>query len=65
VKEIIAMYETKPTELWRERQLALMREARDQRLARRLRKAHLKKRGSGSTNEGQLAGLRRVTALWK
>jgi hypothetical protein len=58
------MYETKPTELWRERQLALMREARDQRLARRLRKAHLK-RGSGSTNEGRPAGLRRVTALWK
>jgi hypothetical protein len=28
-----------PTEMWRERQLALLRQAEDRRLARRLRKA--------------------------
>ena len=36
------MYQTNPTELFRERQLALLREAEDRRLARRLRKARSK-----------------------
>jgi hypothetical protein len=53
-----------PTELWRERQLALLREAQDRRLTRRLRKAHTK-RGSGSRHEGWLARLGRTTALWE
>jgi hypothetical protein len=34
-KEARAMFETNQTELWRERQLALLREADDRRLARR------------------------------
>jgi hypothetical protein len=38
------MHQTNPTEMFRERQLALLREAEDRRLARRLRKARLKRR---------------------
>ena len=36
------MYQTNPTEMFRERHLALLREAEDRRLARRLRKARSK-----------------------
>jgi hypothetical protein len=36
------MYQTNPTEMFRERQLALGREAEDQRFVRRPRKARLK-----------------------
>jgi hypothetical protein len=36
------MYQPNPTEVFRERQLALVREAEDRRLARQLRKARLK-----------------------
>jgi hypothetical protein len=36
------MYQTNPTEMFRERQLALLREAEDRRHARRLRKARSK-----------------------
>jgi len=36
------MYQTNPTEMFRERQLALLREAKDRRHARRLRKARSK-----------------------
>ena len=36
------MYQTNPTELFRERHLALLREAQDRRLARGLRKARSK-----------------------
>jgi hypothetical protein len=36
------MYQTNPTEIFRERQLALLREAEDRRLARRPRKARSK-----------------------
>jgi len=35
------MYQIHPTEVWRERQLALLREAEDRRLARRRRAAGL------------------------
>ncbi len=38
------MYKPHPTEIFRERQLALVREAEDRRLARRPRKARLKGR---------------------
>ena len=38
------MYQTNPTEIFRERQLALLREAENRRLARGLRKAGLKGR---------------------
>jgi hypothetical protein len=38
------MYQTNPTEIFRERQLALLREAEDRRLARRLKKVGLKGR---------------------
>jgi hypothetical protein len=36
------MYQTNPTEIFRERHLALLREAGGRRLVRRLRKAHAK-----------------------
>jgi hypothetical protein len=36
------MYQTNPTEMFRKRHLALLREGKDRRLARRLRKAHSK-----------------------
>ena len=41
------MYQPNPTEMFRERQLALLREAEDQRFARRPRKARLKGRLKG------------------
>jgi hypothetical protein len=58
-----------PTEMWRERQLALLREAEDRRLARRLRKArkaHMAhtKRGFRSWHEGWTVRLRRMTTSW-
>ena len=46
------MFETNQTELWRERQLALLREAEDRRLARRWAR-----RPQGNS--------RRAVAMWK
>jgi hypothetical protein len=42
------MYQTNPTELFRERHLALLREAKDRRHTRRLRKA---RSGGASSSE--------------
>ena len=56
------MHQTNPTEMFRERQLALGREAEDRRLARRLRAA-LSKRSPRSYQ--RMAGFRRAVALWR
>jgi hypothetical protein len=55
------MYQTNPTEMFRERQLALLREAEKRRLARRLRTARSKGR---PRSDRRVAGFRRVIALW-
>jgi hypothetical protein len=57
------MYQMDSFEMWRERSHGLLREAEKDRLARRLRAAR-PKRASRSTNRGQIAKLRRATALW-
>jgi hypothetical protein len=55
------MHQTYPTEMFRERQLALLREVEERRLARRLRKA----RSEGApSSERRLAAFRRAIALW-
>ncbi len=56
------MHQTNPTEMFRERQLALGREAEDRRLARRLRAA-LSKRSPRS--DQRMAGFRRAVVLWR
>jgi hypothetical protein len=53
------MNQNNPTEMFRERQLALLREADDRHLARRLRKARSKPRG-----ERRMAGFQRAFAMW-
>ena len=55
------MNQTNMTEMFRERQLGLLREAEDRRLARRLRKVGLREH---SRAERQMAGFRRVFASW-
>ncbi len=55
------MHQTNPTEVFRERQLALLREAEEQRLARRLRTARSKGR---PRSDWRMAGFRRAIALW-
>jgi hypothetical protein len=47
------MYQTNPTEIFRERQLALLREAEERRLARQLRAARSKER---PRSERRMAG---------
>ena len=56
------MYQANPTEMFRERQVALLREAEDRRLVRRRRRASASK-SEGSWSERQLAGFRRAIAL--
>ena len=55
------MYQTNPTEMFRERQLALLRDAENRHLARRLRKARSEEH---SRSERRMAGFRRAIALW-
>ena len=60
------MYQANPTEMFRERQLALLREVEDRRLARRQRRASARAsalRSEGPRSERQLAGFRRAIAL--
>jgi hypothetical protein len=57
------MYQLNAMDLWRERSNELLREAENNRLARRL-KAPRPKSASRATNGRQLAKLRRATALW-
>jgi hypothetical protein len=57
------MYQINPTEVWRERHLALLREAEERRHARQIRRA----RRRLSTRDGsrpRTAGLGRVIASW-
>jgi hypothetical protein len=55
------MHQTNPTEVFRERQFALLREAEDRRLARRLRTARSKR---SPRSERRAAGFRQAIALW-
>ena len=55
------MYQNNPTEIVSERHLALLREAEDRRLARRLRAARKEGRHQ---SERRLAGFERAIALW-
>jgi hypothetical protein len=55
------MYQTYPTEMFRERQLALLREAEQRRIARGLRAARSK---GHPRSEPRLAAFRRAIALW-
>ena len=55
------MHQTNPTETFRERQFALLREGEERRLARRLRRTHSKGR---PRSDRRMAGLRRAIALW-
>ncbi len=55
------MQQTNPTEMFRERQLMLLRDAEDRRLARLLREA----RSNGHPrSEGRMAGFGRAIAMW-
>ena len=56
------MYQTTPTEMFRERQLALLREVEERRLARRRRRASASKQDPRRV--GWMAGFRRTIALW-
>ena len=56
------MHQTNPTEMFRERQLALLREAEDRRPARRLRAAHSKR---SPRSDQRMAVFRRAVALWR
>ena len=56
------MYQNNPTEIFRERQLALLREVEDRRLARRLKAARSKERPQ---SERRMAGgFERAIASW-
>jgi hypothetical protein len=57
------MYQTNLTEMFRERQLALLREAEDRRLARRLRGTR-PQRSSRTGRPRPGAGFRRAIASW-
>ena len=58
------MHQTNPTEMFRERQLALLREAEDRRRARRLRAAHSKRSPRSDQRMAGMAGFRRAIGLW-
>ncbi len=55
------MYHSNPTEIVSERHLALLREAEDRRLARRLRAARSKR---NPRSDRRITGFRRAIALW-
>jgi urease accessory protein UreF len=62
------MYQTNLTEMFRERQLALLREAEDRRLARRLARrlrAARPQRSSRTESRRPGAGFRRTIASWE
>jgi hypothetical protein len=54
------MYQTNPTEVFRERQLGLLREAQERRLARGTRAAPRSPRSEGR----RMAAFRRAIVLW-
>jgi hypothetical protein len=55
------MHQTNLTEMFRERHLALLHEAEDRRLARRLRAARSKAR---PRSDRRMAGFKRAVASW-
>jgi hypothetical protein len=55
------MHQTNPTEMFRERHLALLREAQNRHLARQLRAARSKER---PRSDRRMAGFERAIALW-
>jgi hypothetical protein len=55
------MYQTNPTEMFRERHLALLREAEDRRFALGLRTARSKRR---PRSDWRMAGFEGAVALW-
>jgi hypothetical protein len=55
------MYQTNPTEMFRERQLALLREVEERRLVRQLRAARSK---GHPRSERRMAGLLRTISMW-
>jgi hypothetical protein len=57
------MYQINPTEVWRERHLALLREAEERRHARQMRRAHSRKSPQAGS-QLRTAGLGRVIASW-
>jgi hypothetical protein len=57
------MYQLNEIDLWRERSHELLREAENERLARRLR-APRSERASRTTHVQRISPLRRATALW-
>jgi hypothetical protein len=61
-EEVKVIYQTNPTEMFRERQLLLLSEAENRHLTRQLRKAHSE--GHPRSEERRMAGIRRAIALW-
>ena len=55
------MHQTNPTEMFRERHLALLRESEDRRLVRGLRAARSKR---SPRSAQRMAGFGRAIALW-
>ena len=55
------MHQTNPTEMFRERHLALLRGAEDQRFARRLKAARSRSR---PRSDRRIAGFERAITLW-
>jgi hypothetical protein len=57
------MYHRNPTEVWRERQLALLREAEHRRLVRLVREGR-PRASSAPASGGRMAALRSGISLW-
>ncbi|HLL97941.1 MAG TPA: hypothetical protein VK276_02630 [Rubrobacteraceae bacterium] len=57
------MYQINPTEVWRERHLALLREAEERRHARQMRRAP-RQMSPRAGSQPHTAGLGRVIASW-
>jgi len=58
------MYGINPTELWRERQTLLLREARIRSLARQLRRNRGARGASGTESRWRRRGFGRAIAMW-
>jgi hypothetical protein len=58
------MYEINPTELWRERQTLLLREARDRSLARQLRRNRRARWTSRTESGWRQTRFGRAIAMW-
>jgi hypothetical protein len=58
------MYEINPTELWRERQTLLLREARDRSLARQVRRNRRARGASRTESGGRQTRFGRAIVMW-